>query len=186
MLGRAWLTAALLASSPLWAGVADKTVTVTPNPAIFRQGDTVTFQLTVTNQGPDLDRFGPSLFTIHYLSRPVAATCPYGVATIEPPSGSDILPGYLLSLQTMDLVAGETRVCEFTVEAKFVGHDEVTVRSVGSLLGNVDPTPDNPIFAYSVFAPDVPVPTLSRLGLALLAIAVFCIGFALAPSRTRG
>jgi hypothetical protein len=175
---RAWLLVALLVSGPLLGGVADKSVTVTPNPAVFRQGDTVSFQVTVTNQGPDLDRFGPSLFTIHYLSRPVAATCFYGVAVLEPAPGSGVLPGYLLSLGTMELAAGETRVCEFTVEAKFVGRDQVTVRSEVSQLGNVDPTPANPLFVYTVYAPDVPVPTLSMLGMTLLAIAVLFIGFA--------
>jgi len=189
VISRAWIAIALLVSGPLMGGVSDKSVTIAPNPAVYRQGDTVTFQLTITNHGPDLDRFGPSLFTIHHLSFPVAATCGYGVAATEPLPGSGFLPGYLLSVQPEDLAAGESRVCEFTVEAKFVGRDEVTVRSIGSLLGNVDPTPDNPAFVYSVFARDVPVPTLSTMGIALLAIAVFCIaicrGVAASTKQTR-
>ncbi len=170
-----WTT--LLLSGPLLAGVSDKSVTVTPNPAVYRQDDTVTFRLTITNHGPDTDRFRPTIGTFHYLTWPVSATCGYGLASVEPEPGSGILPGYFMTLLSIELAAGETQVCDFTLIARFVGHDSITILSQGSLLGNVDPTPDNPPFEYSVFAPSTPVPSGSQWSWALMIVAVATVGW---------
>ncbi len=165
-------------SSSVAAGIADKSVTVSPNPLVASVGEPFTLAVTITNAGPDLERSAVTIGPFVEFALPLNSDCGYALIQPDPNPGSPPQPfAYSVSFLTGNLGAGASKTCTFRLLA-FAPRSEVAlVTSTTSFLQNTDPTPGNPPLLYTVYAPGTAIPTRSAWALGLLLVLVICSGW---------
>jgi len=139
---------------------ADLDLTKTVDPTVVQPGGTVTYTLTVTNNGPD-----PANNTVVTDNLPAEFTWTGDDCGAGPPAGGP--PNGTLTWNVGNLANGASATCNVTGTVDGP-NGTIASNSATATSDSTDPTPPTAVATVTIQLSVLEIPTLSRIGIALL------------------